>query len=255
MEESWTVARFTMCFLIGAGANAANLYAQDSAVIRGTVVDRSTGKPVAEVRVGVFPGGPKTWAITDTLGRFTVRPVAPGSRRVFVECPRARTWWADTVSVHVAPGSDQTLALTVGTPICTRPPNESRELVLTGAYETGFESFGFLPDADSLGRPVVWGGTYSGLGLPVEFTQAVADQHFVWPKIPASNGYYCYAVRWRGTLRGPLGASGVIMIPGEYLWRVDSILAVTAADPSRCPSARPRSNERRAQPQLGVALP
>jgi hypothetical protein len=74
------------------GLTTGNLHAQDSAVIRGTVVNGSTGKPVAEVRVGVFPGEPNRWAITDSFGRFTIRPVAPGSRRVFVESPRARTW-------------------------------------------------------------------------------------------------------------------------------------------------------------------
>lgn len=227
---------------IAAVAGAARLPAQDSAVIHGTVVNSSTGKPVAEARVGVFPGGPSRWTITDTLGRFAIRPVAPGSRRVFVECPRARHWWADTVAVNVRPGTDQVLELKVGTPSCTPPPNESRYLVLTGAYESGFESFGFLPDADSIGRPVVWGGAFSGLGVPIEYAPAARDQHFVWPNIPASNGYHCYAVKWRGTLRGPLGAPGVIMTPGEYRFTVDSILAVTAADPNRCPSARPRSN-------------
>jgi len=212
---------------------AANLSAQDSAEIHGTVINRATGLPVSEVYVWVFPAGPRGWAVTDSLGRFLIRPVAPGERRVVVECPRPTGVWADTIAIAVRAGLNTSIQGLVETSRCAKPPRSTRTAFFTGLYETGFEAFGFLPDPDSTGRPVLWGRWPSTV---VTFLPSARAREYPWPNAQTSKGYSCYDVRLHGTLEGPLTGEGIISIGGEYEFRVDSIVSIVAAAPRRCPS-------------------
>jgi hypothetical protein len=124
--------------------------------------------------------------------------------------------------------------LSAATSYCSNPPSEDRTGIWTGLYETGFEAYGFLPDPDSTGRPVLWGPWPAAR---VMFLPSARAREFAWPDARTPRSYSCYAVRWRGTLHGTHVPDGVIWIGGgaDDL-RVDSILSITSAAPRRCPS-------------------
>jgi len=201
--------------------------------VHGTVTDRNTGRPVPGAYLAVVPGGPARWTRSDSLGRFWIMPVAPGNRQLVVQCPRQTGLWADTIRIAVQSGPDTSVSATVPAPSCSKPPRTIRTGVFTGLYETGFEAFGFLPDPDDTGLPLLWDVWRSARAT---FLPSAHASEYPWPNARTPQGYSCYAVRLHGTLDGPRTGDGVNVIGGDYELRVDSIVSIVAAAPRRCPS-------------------
>ena len=218
---------------------------EDPVVVRGTIIDRSTRRPLAGAYVA-FLGEARGWTIADSLGRFTVSPYIRQRQELLVTCPRPRGVWGETLDsivVDLRPGLDTTIVAEVASARCDLPAFAERQLELSGFFSVGFEENRFFPDPDSTGRPLIWGGNAASRHAIVGWSEAGRAQRPPWPDPPGGPASsYCYRVRWIGTLVGP-GAknpfppgtiSGII---AAFSFTVDSTVDVKPAATSDC--ARP----------------
>jgi hypothetical protein len=146
--------------------------------------------------------------------------------------------------MDLRPGLDTTVVVHVAGPLCDLPPFAERRLELSGLFSVGFEENRFFPDADSTGRPPIWGGSVAGRHAEVWWSAAGRAQRPPWPDPPDGLGSSnCYRVRWIGTLVGPglknPTPPGYLRMGGiaAYSFTVDSTIEVKAVARSAC--ARP----------------
>lgn len=216
---------------------------QDSVVVRGTILDRVTGRPLVGAHLAFSAEG-RGWTVADTLGRFVLSPKRRKQQKLLVTCPRPREAWGatlDSIAIELRPGLDTTIVVQVASALCDMPAFAERRLELTGLFSAGFEENRFFPDADSTGRPPIWGGNAGGRHAVVGWSARGLAQRPPWPDPPEGVGSSsCYRVHWVGTLTGPglknPTPAGFISMGriANYSFVVDSTIELKAVARSAC---------------------
>jgi hypothetical protein len=233
--------------ILALALSASSLHGQqDSVVVRGTIIDGASGRPVAGAFVA-FLVEARGWTVADSLGRFVLSPRVRNARSLLITCPRPREAWGETldsVRINLQPALDTTIVVRVTSARCDLPEFAERRLEVGGLFSLGFEENRFFPEADSTGRPLIWGGNVAGRHAVVGWSKAGRAQRLEWPDPPGGlASSYCYRVRWIGTLIGPglkdptpPGSISMGRI-ANFSFIVDSTLEVNAVARSDC--ARP----------------
>jgi hypothetical protein len=212
------------------------------AMIRGTLLDRTTQQPVAQAYVAIVREA-AGWTVTDSAGRFVMHPRLRGPEVLMLTCPRPRGVWGatlDSVIVDIRDGMDTTITALVEAPLCDIPPYTERHGLFSGFVALGWEENRYYPLLESGGRALMHGGNPSGRHAEVSWSEAGLRQRLPWPRGDSLASSTCYQVRWVGTLSGPgiidLPQSGVGIPSGVAAYRfvVDSTIAVALAPASRC---------------------
>lgn len=211
--------------------------------LRGTVVDRATGAPLAGFSVAAGPGWP---ARADSAGEFTFQRADAGMQRLWVVCPSRTAYHAQRIragTVRILPDSVVVRRVPVDPAQCTEPARDSLDAVFEGHYSAGFEESRFVPCRGSVeragGRPL-----YATNRAWVRFDSAA---RYTGPPLRPqadTSGYGSrFFVRWRGRLEGPgnYGHMGV----SPYLLTVREIIEVRTPGRGDCARARRRAAEPR----------
>jgi hypothetical protein len=212
-------------------------------VVRGSVVDRESGRPLAGAYVA-FPAEARGWTVADSLGQFVLSAQVRNRQTLLVTCPRPSGAWGatlDSLRIDLQPSLDTVIVVLVTSAQCALPPYTERHLELGGVFATGFETNRFIPDPDSSGRPLFWGGEARGRYAVVSWSAVGQAQRPTWPDSPGDpTSPYCYRVRWVGTLTGPGRRNPVAidMRVAAYSFVVDSTISVVAEPVASCAPPR-----------------
>lgn len=207
-------------------------------VIRGQVTDSATGAPVPDAKAAVGCAGCFGRHSTDSLGRFLIPDVPPGTHVVEFHCPSRTDLGRELTNreITVAPGAVINMHVDVPPGGCYEPAYSERRGTFRGRFTSGLESSEFEPCLDRevglvdgllpgkhLYTPSVW----------VEFPDSTYE-HADWPDdVPLDDwGSRQYFVVWHGTLEGP-GTYGHLGV-SSFVFYVDSIHSVRPAGPADC---------------------
>jgi hypothetical protein len=203
---------------------------QDTAVLRGRLLERGSGQAVPGQMVSVAGDLHHAWATTDSSGAFLLGPMSADSVALIVTCRTSRRPWGRTLGpfLHARSGAG-VVQVEIPPGACEEPPEVAVEGVWQGHFSSGFEESSFIPCG---GLPdlsdTAYGVVNSGVWL--DFEKGARD--FDWPTVPIIRGTTRYFVTLRGTRHGPGGYGHL----GFSVFRisVDSILAASAPGPGDC---------------------
>jgi hypothetical protein len=203
--------------------------------LHGQVLDSLTGKPVAGLYVMVKDKG--IFSSTDSLGRYLLAEVPPGTHKVTFSCPAKRGWGTRTIATRrldLTPKTDSVVDFYIRLRNCEEPPVRTWSGEFRGHYVGGFETSGFAP---CVPFESFVGTAYEGADLIlawVGFSEAASAQaRSMWPpdttRAQESPPMY---VRWRATVTGPgrYGHMGVSL----YEMGVTEVMELRRAAPSDC---------------------
>ncbi|MFL5608755.1 MAG: carboxypeptidase regulatory-like domain-containing protein [Gemmatimonadaceae bacterium] len=203
--------------------------------LHGRVLDSLTGKPVPGLLVGIR-GARETR--TDSLGRYLLAGLPPGTHDLSFQCPSTRVWWGRrsvrTRRIEAGAATDSVADFLVRFRTCDEPPLRSWTGEFRGHYSGGFETSSFTPCKPFQSFA---GTAYEELGggsAWVTFSKAANRQvESKWPASDApdqeSSSIY---VRWRGTVTGP-GGYGHMSV-AMYDLRVTEVVEMRRSFPSDC---------------------
>lgn len=209
--------------------------AAQTTIIRGTVRDSLTGRPLVAAMV---EAGRRD--STDDRGAFTLGHVPSGEVTFGLFCP-TRTMRGKNIllqRMRLVPGTELSIDLRVDTVLCDEPEYREFRAELRGLYARGFEWDGFRICADSTlplprdaNRSSPWSDAYTSVYIPPSaqesFGRAVEKGA---PEYMRSE--IAIYVRWTGTFRGPGQYGHLGLTP--YAFTVDSVAFIGPARQDVC---------------------
>ena len=208
------------------------------AVVRGTITDSASGKPLAGAFIAAIKSQRWGRERSGADGRYVLDRIPPGLTELEFHCPSATMlgWPIEARPIRLRAGQDTIVNVRVPAEVCGEPPYSERRGTFRGGFSFGFEHSSFAPCPDSsLGLPFprpkgMWFGSAIWVGID---SAASRRSQGLWPKVaPDSMGHIAYFVRWHGVLRGP-GAYGHMGVAG-YSMEVDSVYSVVQRNVGSC---------------------
>jgi hypothetical protein len=200
--------------------------------IWGTLRDARTGRPVP--RAPILVDGRGGTARTDSIGRFALGGIAPGSHKIVVYCPLKRQPMgkkATILTMNVRPATKDSTDIHVAMDVCSDVPVDTVHVHTKGVWRLGIEDGYFTPCKQfsqiKLGSYDDW--SHQALLI---FADGTLKPPNGWPRIKPVRGYEKVFMDVDGDLIGPgLDAYMGIAI---YQLRVTRIRSVSAATKSSC---------------------
>lgn len=238
---------------------------RDSVVVRGTLQDTLTGRPV----VGAMVEFAATWqgrGSTDSMGHFTVWSKLRGPTFLRVHCPHTRgirPGVLDSAAIDTRALEPTPLLIRTVASRCIPPAYSETRVEVSGYWLTGFKTNHLTIDKASWDTVRYWGGSGARGGMEVLWTPGVSPRFprqpdrpewpnpliwSMWELWPTDmvRWYFrprgmttCFRVQWAGRLLGPgvpdsVKAGRYYMLSSPYRFIVDTSRKISLASDSHC---------------------